>query len=81
VQTAVRMPQSWIARLEVVAAALEKTGLDVSQAAVIRVALARGIAVLEAEHGIATSTATTGASETTAKGEKKPARKRAKRSK
>ena len=50
VQTAVRMPASWIPRLEAIGKKLGETGLDVSQAAVIRVALARGIAALEAAH-------------------------------
>lgn len=53
VQTAVRMPESWIARLDVIASKLGAAGLDVSQAAAIRVCLGRGIATLEAEHGIA----------------------------
>lgn len=58
VQTAVRMPESWIPRLDAIAAKLGATGLDVSQAAAIRVALARGIAALEAEHGIAPAPST-----------------------
>lgn len=54
-QTAVRMPASWIARLDAIGDKLGETGLGVSQAAVIRVALARGIAALEAEYGLAPS--------------------------
>jgi hypothetical protein len=53
VQTAVRLPESWIARLDAIAGKLGASGLDVSQAAAIRVCLGRGIAALEAEHGIA----------------------------
>lgn len=78
VQTAVRMPESWISRLDAIGARLGETGLDVSQAAVIRVALARGIAALEAEHGIAPQNAP---AETSEKGEPKPARKPASRTK
>ena len=53
VQTAVRLPESWIPRLDAIAGKLGAAGLDVSQAAAIRVCLGRGIAALEAEHGIA----------------------------
>jgi hypothetical protein len=50
VQTAVRMPESWVPRLDALAAKLSQPGITVSQAAVIRAALARGIAALEAEN-------------------------------
>src|SRR5262249_17431490 len=75
VQTAVRMPESWIPRLDAIAAKLGDTGLDVSQAAVIRVALARGIAALEEAHGLARPNATAEAPEKGAKPARKPARK------
>jgi len=51
-QTAVRMPESWVPRLDALAAKLSQPGINVSQAAVIRAALARGIAALEAENGL-----------------------------
>jgi hypothetical protein len=51
VQTAVRMPESWVPRLDALAAKLSQPGINVSQAAVIRAALARGIAALETEDG------------------------------
>lgn len=69
-QTAVRMPASWIARLDAIGDRLSQTGLGVSQAAVIRVALARGISALEAEYGLAAE-----AVEKPEKGAQTPARK------
>lgn len=53
VQTAVRVPESWIPRLDVLAGKLSQPGISVSQAAVIRAALARGISALEGENGLA----------------------------
>jgi hypothetical protein len=55
VQTAVRFPKSWLARLDAVAAKLteQQAGNPVSQATAIRVCLSRGLEVVEKEYGLA----------------------------
>jgi hypothetical protein len=51
-QTAVRLPEDWFARLDVIAEKLARPGIPVSQADAIRAAMARGLDALEAEYGI-----------------------------
>lgn len=74
VQKPVRMPESWGPRLKALAEKLGETGIPVSEAAVIRLALARGLAALEAEHGLVAGEAED-APEAPEKGEHRPARK------
>lgn len=52
VQKPVRVPESWVPRLKVLADKLGESGIQPSEAAVIRLALGRGLDALEAEHGI-----------------------------
>jgi hypothetical protein len=74
VQKPVRMPESWGPRLRTLSVKLAETGIPVSEAAVIRLALSRGLDALEAEHGIAASDGTK-SPDMPEKGEHRPARK------
>jgi len=52
VQVALRLPAEWVARLDALARALSVPGLAVSSSDAMRVAMARGMAELEAERGL-----------------------------
>jgi predicted DNA-binding protein len=49
VQTAIRVPASWLVRLDKIAERLSQPGMRVTRAEALRVATARGIVELEAE--------------------------------
>jgi predicted DNA-binding protein len=49
IQTAVRIPETWPERLDAVAAALSRPGLELTRTDVLRMALAHGLLALEAE--------------------------------
>ena len=53
VQTAVRMPAAWLPRLQEVAARLSRPGIEMTQADAMRASIAEGLAVLEAQLGVA----------------------------
>ena len=49
IQTAVRLPESWFARLDKLAERLSQPGLTLSRTDALRMAIARGMAEMEAE--------------------------------
>jgi len=49
IQTAIRVPKSWLKRLDVVAADLSQPGMRVTRAEVLRLAAHRGLVEMEAE--------------------------------
>jgi predicted DNA-binding protein len=49
VQTAIRVPASWLGRLDKIAERLSQPGMRVTRAEVLRIAAARGILELESE--------------------------------
>jgi hypothetical protein len=51
VQTAVRIPESWFARLDKIADRMSQPGLPIKRTEALRLAIARGMAELEAEGG------------------------------
>lgn len=51
VQTAIRIPESWFARLDKIADRMSQPGLPIKRTEALRLAIARGMAELEAEGG------------------------------
>lgn len=49
IQTAVRLPKSWFARLDKLAEQLSQPGLTLSRTDALRMAIARGMAEMESE--------------------------------
>jgi len=49
VQTAIRIPESWIERIDKIAEQMSKPGMQISRADVHRIGLHRGIVELEKE--------------------------------
>ena len=74
VQKPVRMPESWVPRLKTLAERLGESGIPVSESAVIRLALSRGLDALEAEHASATDDTTAEKGTTAAARKPKPAK-------
>lgn len=51
IQTAVKMPKSWIGRFDAVAEAMAAPGANVNRSEAMRLAMYRGLETLEAEYG------------------------------
>lgn len=77
VQTAIRIPQSWLPRVQAIVDRLAADHIGVKPAGIMRSALGLGLETLEAKYGL-TPPAKPAAEQ---KGEKKPARKPTKRTK